>query len=72
MKKNVKRFEADIVVHPDEEKIVDTVNKSIEIFYIERTGKAINLPRIFVDINSVYTQKKLVVLTNFAFSRNLG
>ena len=40
MKKNVKRFEADIVVHPDEEKIVDTVNKSIEIFYLKEQEKS--------------------------------
>ena len=57
MKKNVKRFEADIVVHPDEEKIVDTVNKSIEIFYLKEQEKILTY-REFLWIQFHITQKR--------------
>ena len=57
MKKNVKRFEADIVVHPDEEKIVDTVNKSIEIFYLKEQEKLLTY-REFLWTQFRITQKK--------------
>ena len=35
MKRNFEMFEVDTWIEPNEEKIVDTVNKSIEIFYLK-------------------------------------
>ena len=39
MKKNFEMFEVDTWIEPNEEKIVDTVNKSIEIFYLKEQEK---------------------------------
>ena len=35
-------------IEPNEEKIVDTVNKSIEILLFERAGEDIDLPRVLM------------------------
>ena len=39
MKRNFEMFEVDTWIEPNEEKIVDTVNKSIEIFYLKEQEK---------------------------------
>ena len=39
MKKNFRIFKTDKTVNQNEEKIVDTVNKSIEIFYLKEQEK---------------------------------
>ena len=40
MKRNFEMFEVDTWIEPNEEKLWDTVNKSIEIFLFERAGKS--------------------------------
>lgn len=57
MKKNFKVFEADTLINPNEEKILDTVNKSIEMFYLKEQEKILNY-REFLWTQFHITQKK--------------
>ena len=52
-----KEFEEYGTVHPNEEKIVDTVNKSIEIFCLKEQEKMLTY-REFLWIQFCVTQKK--------------
>ena len=57
MKKKRNEFEEYGTVHPNEEKIVDTVNKSIEIFCLKEQEKMLTY-REFLWIQFCVTQKK--------------
>lgn len=71
MKKKRKEFEEYGTVHPNEEKIVDTVNKSIEIFCLKEQEKMLTY-REFLWIQFCVTQKKwwllqMLLLTGMGF-----
>lgn len=57
MKKNFRRFKTDPAVHPNEEKIKDTVNKSMEIFYLKEQEKLLTY-REFLWMQFRITQKR--------------
>ena len=61
MKKNFEMFEVDTWIEPNEEKIVDTVNKSIEIFYLKEQEKLLTY-REFLWSQFRITQKKWWIL----------
>ena len=71
MKKKREEFEEYGTVHPNEEKIVDTVNKSIEIFCLKEQEKMLTY-REFLWIQFCVTQKKwwllqMLLLTGMGF-----
>ena len=57
MKKNFRIFKTDKTVNQNEEKIVDTVNKSIEIFYLKEQEKILTY-REFLWTQFRITQKR--------------
>ena len=61
MKRNFEMFEVDTWIEPNEEKIVDTVNKSIEIFYLKEQEKLLTY-REFLWSQFRITQKKWWIL----------
>ena len=58
---NFEMFEVDTWIEPNEEKIVDTVNKSIEIFYLKEQEKLLTY-REFLWSQFRITQKKWWIL----------
>lgn len=69
MKKNFEMFEVDTWIEPNEEKIVDTVNKSIEIFYLKEQEKLLTY-REFLWSQFPYNTEKMVDITDVIIGRN--
>lgn len=69
MKRNFEMFEVDTWIEPNEEKIVDTVNKSIEIFYLKEQEKLLTY-REFLWSQFPYNTEKMVDITDVIIGRN--